>query len=64
MNKEVIKAMNKKRTKMDGIRKWWSKNGYKVMRVILFPIWIGVVLKDKIENYLNSKCKWSDERAN
>ena len=64
MNKEVIKAMNKKRTKMDGIRKWWSKNGYKVMRVILFPIWIGVILKDKIENYLNSKCKWSDERAN
>ena len=64
MNKEIIKAMNKKATKMDAIRKWWSKNGYKVMRVILFPIWIGIVLKDKIEGYLNSKCRWSDERAN
>ena len=64
MNKEIIKAMNKKATKKDAIRKWWNKNGYKVMRVILFPIWIGIVLKDKIEGYLNSKCRWSDERAN
>ena len=64
MNKEIIKAMNKKATKKDTIRKWWSKNGYKVMRVILFPIWMGIVLKDKIEDYLNSKCRWSDERAN
>lgn len=64
MNKEVIKAMNKKETKVSSLRKWWNKNGYKVMRVILFPIWIGIVLKDKIEDYLNSKCRWSDERAN
>ena len=64
MNAEVIKAMNKKETKMDEIRKWWNKNGYKVMRVILFPIWWGVCAKNKIENYLNSKCEWSEERAN
>lgn len=64
MNKEIIKAMDKKATKMDAIRKWWSKNGYKVMRIILFPIWMGIVLKDKIEGYLNSKCRWSDEKAN
>ena len=64
MNAEVIKAMNKKETKIDTIRKWWNKNGYKVMRVILFPIWWGVCAKNKIENYLNSKCEWSEERAN
>ena len=39
MNKEVIKAMNKKETKVNEIRKWWSKNGYKVMRVVLFSFW-------------------------
>ena len=33
MNNEVIKAMNKKETKIDKIRKWWSNNGYKVMSV-------------------------------
>lgn len=64
MNKEVIKAMNKKETKIDKFRKWWSKNGYKVMRVILFPIWWGIKAKEKITSYLNSKCEWSEERAN
>lgn len=63
MNAEVIKAMNKKETKIDAIRKWWRKNGYKVMRVILFPIWLGIKAKEKIENHLNSKCAWSEERA-
>lgn len=64
MNKEIIKAMNKKETAIDRFGKWWSKNGYKVMRVILFPIWGCIYAKNKIENYLNSKCEWSKERAN
>ena len=64
MNKEVIKAMNKKETRIDTIRKWWYKNGYKVMRVILFPVWMGVIAKEKIEKYLNSRLEWSEERAN
>ena len=41
MNAEIIKAMNKKETAIDRFGKWWAKNGYKVMRVILFPIWWG-----------------------
>ena len=64
MNAEVIKAMNKKESKVDAIRKWWRKNGYKVMRVILFPLWFGIKAKEKIEVHLNSKCEWSEERAN
>ena len=48
MNAEVIKEMNKKETKFDKARKWWNKNGYKVMRVILFPIWGCVWAKGKI----------------
>ena len=64
MNKEVIKVMNKKETKIDKIRKWWNKNGYKVMRIILFPIWWCIKAKEKITSYLNSKCEWSEERAN
>lgn len=64
MNKEVIKAMNKKETRIDTIRKWWNKKGYKVMRVILFPIWWGIKTKEKIEAHLNSKLEWSEERAN
>ena len=64
MNNEVIKAMNKKETKIDKIRKWWGKNGYKVMRVILFPIWWGFKAEEKIDAYLDSRNTWSEERAN
>lgn len=64
MNKEIIKAMNKKKTKNDQFYKWWNKNGYKVMRVVLFPIWGCALAINKIESYLDSKCEWSDEKAN
>lgn len=64
MNNEVIKAMNKKETKIDKIRKWWSNNGYKVMRVILFPLWLALKVKEKIDAYLDSRNTWSEERAN
>ena len=65
MNAEVIKAMNKKEdSKIKRFKKWWNKNGYKAMRVILFPIWWGVCTKNKIDSYLNSRNQWSEERAN
>lgn len=63
MNKEVAKAMNKKENGFDTMRKWWNKNGYKVMRVILFPIWWGFKAKEKIDNHLNAKEVWSEKRA-
>lgn len=62
MNAEVIKAMNKKEKK-NSFRKWWNKNGDKVMRVIFFPIWIGGVINEKIQNSLNARQVWSEARA-
>lgn len=62
MNAEVIKAMNKKESKHT-FRKWWSKNGYKVNRVIFFPIWIGTVVVKKIQKKLNARQVWSEERV-
>ena len=41
MNKEIIKAMNKKETRIDELHKWWNKNGYKIMRVVFFPRLVG-----------------------
>ena len=64
MNKEVIKAMNKKETVFTKIRKWWEKNDYKIYRIIFFPLWIASVIKDEIVDYLNSKQTWNEERAN
>lgn len=63
MNKEVIKAMKNKTTKTQRARQWWYKNGYKVMRVVLFPIWLTICAKEKIESHLNNKQEWNEERA-
>ena len=62
MTTEIINAMNKTEKKHP-VRKLWNKNGYKVMRVILFPIWIGAIIIEKTNKYLNSRQKWSEERA-
>ena len=62
MNKEIIKAMQGKQE--NKARKWWRKNGYKVWRVVLFPLWALALLKDKIIAYLNSQQEWNEERAN
>lgn len=64
MNNEIIKAMNKKETKIDCVKKWWNKNGYKVMRIVLFPIWIWILAREKINAKLNARQVWSEERAN
>lgn len=64
MNKEIEKAMNRKESKTFHFYGWWIENGYKVMRVVLFPMWVYMYGKRKINNYLNSKCKWDEERAN
>ena len=63
MNKEVAKAINKKESKFNAIKKWWDKNGYKVMRVVLFPVWFGIKAKEKITSYLNSREEWSKEKV-
>ena len=63
MNKEIEKAMNRKKKEPRTFSKWWNKNSYKVWRVVLFPVWIGSIIKEKIEKFLNSRNKWSEERA-
>jgi hypothetical protein len=62
MNAEVIKAMNKKEKKHN-FRKWWDNNGYKVMRVILFPIWIFTIIYKKTNIWLDSRQQWNEEKA-
>lgn len=62
MNKEVIKAINSKK-KNHSFCKWWNKNGYKIMRVIFFPIWIGYCVKDKIKRYSVIRNAWDEEKA-
>lgn len=69
MNADIIKIIKKKekaeeKKKKPSFRKWWNKNGYKVMRIIFFPIWIYTVIQKKIKKYLNNRQKWNEQRAN
>lgn len=61
MTNEVIKAMRGK--KKHKTREWWGKNGYQILRVILFPFWIYSLLLEKINAWLNNKESWNEERA-
>ena len=62
MNSEIIKAMNRKNEKHP-VRDWWKKNGYKVCRVVLFPIWVTVRIADKVRNKIWDMQKWDENRA-
>lgn len=64
MNVETIKAMNKKEIVFNRFAKWYRKNGYKINRVILFPVWFAVWAKDKIHRYNYNNTIWSEERTN
>ena len=64
MNKEIIKAMNRKPKEKNRLRKWWDKNHINVMRVIFFPLWIWAIVCDKITDWIVFRNKWDEERAN
>ena len=58
MNKEVIKAMNRKEKKKNQtFQKWWDKNDYKVKRAILFPVWITILICEKVTKWLDNRQK-------
>lgn len=59
MTKETMKAIEGKQ-KNHPFRKWWQKHGYKVMRVILFPVWIFIMVNEKIYNNI----EWDEARVN
>ena len=64
MNKEIIKAMNRKPKEKSKLRKWWEKNHVNVMRIIFFPLWIWAIVCDKITDWIVFRNRWNEERAN
>ena len=64
MNKEVIKAMEKKNESFfNNLKKWWNRNSYKIFRVILFPIYLITILCDKRKGVVRKANPWDEERA-
>lgn len=62
MNMEVIKAMSKKEKK-HAVRNWWTKNGYKITRVVFFPIVIILWLQTWLDKRAKIRNAWDEERA-
>ena len=63
MNKEVLKAMNKKEKKTSNFKKWWNKNNYKVCRVLFFYIYLPSIAYEKIKKHIRKQIAWSEEKA-
>lgn len=63
MNKEILKAIEDKQKKHP-FRDWWNSNAsLKTRRIIFFPIWIYVLINDKIEQWNYDHTIWDEKRG-
>lgn len=61
MNKEILKAIEDKQ-KEHPFRDWWNNNdSLKARRIIFFPIWIYVVISDKIKKWNYDRTTWDEK---
>lgn len=64
MNKEILKAIEDKQKKHP-FRDWWNSDAsLKTRRIIFFPIWIYVVISDKIKQWNYDRTQWDEKKAN
>ena len=61
MNKEVVKAMNKKPF---APVEWWRKNWYIVVNIIIFPVWAAFWCYDRLKKRSYKRTEWDENRAN
>ena len=71
MNKEVVKAMNrrpKEKSKSEkyhivAMKKWWKKHRTTILRIVLFPLWILAIICEKANDWQAHRNRWNEERA-
>ena len=61
--KDKFDALLERKTTESSAKKWWRTNRYKVLRIILFPIWIVVLAKNEVDESLYRNAQWSESRA-
>lgn len=62
-NKIEKQVAKKQRKESNKLRKWWSRNDYKVWRVLLFWLWIPIMLFNKKKDKQYETMKYSEERT-
>ena len=61
MNNIEKQFRKQEKKKNSSIRKWWNKNCYKIMRIVLFYIWVPILVYTKIKDTKYKKLKYSDD---
>lgn len=61
--KDKFDALLERKTTESHMKRWWNTNRYKVCRVIFFPIWIVVLVKDEVCESRYRNIQWSESRA-
>lgn len=61
MNKIEKQVAKKQRKENNKLLKWWSRNSYKVWRVLLFWVWIPIMLFDKTKDQQYKAMKYREE---
>lgn len=61
MNKIEKQVAKKKRRENNKLRKWWRENSYKILRVVLFWLWIPIKLFDDADDKKYKTMQYSDE---
>ena len=59
--KQLKKESCKNNIKNNKIFLWWRNNGYKINRIIFFPIWIFIYLSEKYKNKRYESIMFSEE---
>lgn len=61
--KNKLDALLERKTTESPAKKWWRTNKHKVFRVIFFPIWIVVLVKNEASENWYRSVQWSESRA-
>ena len=61
--KDELDALLERKTTESSMKNWWRVNKYKVFRIIFFPIWIVVLVKNEVSESRYRNIQWSESRA-
>lgn len=56
-------ALKRSKREQHSFVKWWHRNSYKIFRIILFPIWFIVLIRNEVHESIYKNMEWSDSRT-
>ena len=61
--KDELDALLERKTTESSMKNWWRVNQYNFFRIIFFPIWIVVLVKNEVSESRYRNIQWSESRA-